>query len=66
MEKGTCQAEPFAALEGKLRDARRGGLFLVENKQSRFLSRPGAQSSGARCACGIGMTPLGFFDSLLN
>jgi hypothetical protein len=33
-------------------------LFLVENK-SRSLSRPGARSSGAQSARGIGMTPSG-------
>jgi hypothetical protein len=37
MKKGTCHAEPFAALERKPREARRGGLFLVENKQKQIL-----------------------------
>jgi len=38
LKKGTCHAEPFAALEGKLREARRGGLFLVKTNKSRSLA----------------------------
>jgi len=50
VKKGTCHAQPFAALpstplrdgeqsrtvEGKLRKTRRGGLFLIDSKQKQF------------------------------
>jgi len=48
MKKGTCHAEPFATLKGKLREA---SAYLIE-------SRGKADPSPAR---GIGMTFSGIF-----